>query len=252
MSVGDAVDSAVEADEADRPTAVAVEYCGEWFPIAEGGSLTIGRDADLVIDENPFLHRHLLKISESDGLWLLANVGSRLSVTVSDAAGRLQSWLAPGARLPLVFGRMSVVFTAGPTTYELNVHTASPPFAETSSASPDGVTTVGQLTLTVSQKLLILSLAEPMLQRDGSGMGEIPTNAAAARRLGWSSTRFSRKLDNVCEKFERIGVQGLRGDSRSYATNRRARLVEYAVSARLVTRVDLPLLDQPQPPEAMQ
>ncbi|WP_395245240.1 hypothetical protein ACGGZK_05400 [Agromyces sp. MMS24-K17] len=241
--------SPVSEETGPPPTAVAVEFCGEWFPILEGGSLTIGRDADLVVDENPFLHRRLLEIRAFDGLWMLSNVGTRLSVTVSDAAGRLQSWLAPGAKLPLVFGRMSVVFTAGPTTYELTLHTASPPFSETSATSLDGVTTVGQLTLTPSQKLLILSLAEPMLAREGTGMGEIPTNAAAAARLGWAATRFSRKLDNVCEKLERIGVQGLRGDSRTYATNRRVRLVEYAISARLVTRVDLPLLDAPQPSE---
>ncbi len=88
--------------------------------------MTIGREADLVIDDNPFLHRHLLDVRQVEGLWVLSNVGSRLAVTVTDGAGRLQSWLAPGARLPLVFGLTTVVFTAGPTTYELSVHLLSP------------------------------------------------------------------------------------------------------------------------------
>ena len=35
----------------------------------------------------------------------------------------------------------------------------------------------------------------------------------------------------------------MRGGVRSYATNRRVRLVEHAIAARLVTRDDLPLLD---------
>ena len=74
-------------------------------------------------------------------------------------------------------------------------------------------------------------------------MGEIPTSAKAAARLGWNITRFNRKLDNVCDKLDRAGVQGLRGGVRSYATNRRIRLVEYALAARLVTRADLALLD---------
>ena len=38
-------------------------------------------------------------------------------------------------------------------------------------------------------------------------------------------------------------VKGLRGGPKQLATNRRARLVEYAVTSRLVTSADLPLLD---------
>ena len=41
-------------------------------------------------------------------------------------------------------------------------------------------------------------------------------------------------------------MPGLRGGVRSYATNRRVRLVEHALAARLVTREDLPLLDEEQ------
>jgi len=97
--------------------------------------------------------------------------------------------------------------------------------------------------LTLSQKLLILALAEPQLRRDGTGMSEIPSSAKAAERLGWTATRFNRKLDNVCDKFDRIGVPGMRGGQRSVATNRRARLVEHVIASRLVTKDDLPLLD---------
>lgn len=222
---------------------VIIEYCGEWFPVVRDTVFSIGRDADLVVDDNPFLHRRLLEISQTDGIWILHNVGSRLAVTVTDGAGRLQSWLAPGARLPLVFGRTTAVFTAGPTTYEIIVLVAEPIYSDTHPTSIEGTTTIGDVTLTHSQRLLILALAEPMLAREGSGMSEIPTSAKAAARLGWAITRFNRKLDNVCDKLDRMGVQGLRGGVRSYATNRRIRLVEYAIAARLVTRSDLPLLD---------
>lgn len=231
-------------DSETNADSLHVEYCGEWFTAVAGADFSIGREADLSIDDNPFLHRRLLTISRSiDGIWLLANVGSRLAVTVTDGAGRLQSWLAPGARLPLVFGRTSVVFTAGPTTYEVSIYAAEPLYAETQPTSVEGSTTLGDVKLTLSQKQLILALAEPMLLRDGSGIGEIPTSTAAADRLGWNRTRFNRKLDNVCDKLDRIGVKGMRGGIRSYATNRRVRLVEYAIAARLVTRSDLPLLD---------
>ncbi len=74
-------------------------------------------------------------------------------------------------------------------------------------------------------------------------MSEIPTSAKAAERLGWTVTRFNRKLDNVCDKLDRAGIPGLRGGRSSYATSRRVRLVEHALAARLVTRADLPLLN---------
>ena len=100
--------------------------------------------------------------------------------------------------------------------------------------------------LTESQKLLILALSEPMLAREGSGMSSVPTSAQAAQRLGWQMTKFNRKLDNVCDKLDRLGVRGLRGGPGKLASNRRARLVEHAVLSRLVVREDLPLLDRSQ------
>lgn len=221
-----------------------VEFCGEWFDADPEMSFTIGREGDLEVDENPYLHRRFLEISYQDDLWWLTNVGSRLSATVSDSEGNMQAWLAPGARLPLVFARTSVLFTAGPTTYEVGIVGESPTF---DSASPErkevGETTIGPVTMTESQKLLILSLAESVLRGRGSS-ASIPTSSQAAERLGWAITKFNRKLDNVCEKLSRHGVRGLRGGQQQLAVNRRARLVEHAVASRLVTTADLELLEE--------
>lgn len=223
---------------------LTVEFAGELYTVAPGAVFTVGREGDLAIDDNLFLHRNFLTIRHLDGLWLLSNVGSRLSATVTDSGGRVQAWLAPGARLPLVFSSTSVIFSAGPTTYELTIHASVPTFRETQpEADDDGLSTIGDVPLTHSQRVMILALAEPVLRREGTGMSELPTSAQAAERLGWTLTRFNRKLDNVCDKLDRIGVPGLRGGARSYATNRRVRLVEHAIAARLVTRADLPLLD---------
>jgi hypothetical protein len=225
---------------------LSVEFAGEEFEVAPDQVFTVGREGDLAIDDNLFLHRNFLTIQNVEGLWLLSNVGTRLSATVTDTGGRVQAWLAPGARLPLVFAATTVVFSAGPTTYELTIHAAEPTFRETQPPlddDDDGLSTIGEVPLTHSQKVMILALAEPVLRREGTGMSELPTSAQAAERLGWTLTRFNRKLDNVCDKLDRSGVPGLRGGVRSYATNRRVRLVEHAMSARLVTRDDLPLLD---------
>ncbi|MFB8387054.1 hypothetical protein ACFC3F_07945 [Microbacterium sp. NPDC055910] len=229
------------------PAPLTVEFAGEVFPVSPDAEFTVGREGDLAIDDNLFLHRNFLTISRVEGLWLLSNVGSRLSATVTDSGGRVQAWLAPGARLPLVFAKTSIIFSAGPTTYELTVTSSEPAFRETvriDDDEGDGLSTIGDVPLTLSQRLMILALAEPVLRREGTGMSELPTSAQAAERLGWTLTRFNRKLDNVCDKLDRIGVPGMRGGVRSYATNRRVRLVEHAMAARLVTREDLALLDE--------
>ncbi|MDR2279604.1 MAG: hypothetical protein LBE07_01980, partial [Gordonia sp. (in: high G+C Gram-positive bacteria)] len=54
---------------------------------------------------------------------------------------------------------------------------------------------------------------------------------------------FNRKLDNVCDKLDLIGVAGMRAGGGRLASNRRLRLVEYALSTGLVSREDLTMLD---------
>jgi hypothetical protein len=222
-----------------------VEFAGEWYSVLPGQVFVIGREGDLRVDDNPYLHRNFLRLQHATGLWWLVNDGSRLAATLSDVDGRAQSWLAPGAHVPVVFGHMCLTFSAGSTTYEVYLFSAQAPFlpANEPLVAPSGDSTMGVVPLTPSQKLLILSLAETRLKWIGSGAVEVPSSSAAAARLGWGLTRFTRKLDNVCDKFDRIGVDGLRGGADGYAVNRRVRLVEYAVTSLLVTAADLPLLD---------
>lgn len=224
-----------------------VDFLGEIYEIPEDRPLVIGRDGDLVIDDNPYLHRRFLEVSLRDSMVWIANVGSSLSATLADSDGRLNAWLAPGAQLPVVFSKASVWFTAGPTTYEFDVVIPEAPYAAPLEATQDhGDTTVGRVALTPDQKLLILVLAEDILRRGNGSASRVPSNADGAAKLGWTQTKFNRKLDNVCEKLSKIGVPGLHGGAQRLASGRRARLVEYAIAARLVERSDLPLLDQPQ------
>lgn len=221
-----------------------VEFCGEWYLADPERGMVIGREGDIVIDDNPYLHRRFLAITWSHELWWLANVGSQVCATVADVAGLVQAWLAPGASLPLVFGRTSVLFTAGATTYELTMQNGDTPYVVSDVMQTDsGETTIAPVALTPSQRMLIVALAEPLLRRDGTSVTEIPSSRAAAHRLGWEMTRFNRKLDNVCDKLDRRGIKGLRGRQGQLAVNRRARLVEHAVTSRLVTETDLALLD---------
>ncbi|MBH0008858.1 hypothetical protein [Salinibacterium sp. SWN1162] len=222
-----------------------IEFCGEWYEVVSPDDFHIGRESDLVIDDNPYLHRRFLRIYEDFGLWWLSNVGNLLTATVTDVTGQVQAWLAPGARLPIVFPQMSVLFSAGSTTYEFTIHTGDEFYTSaTSVTGPSGSTTIGPIPLTSSQRLLIVGLAEGVLRQASPGRGDIPASSDVAARLGWSITTFNRKLDNVCEKLAKRGVAGLRGGKDNLATNRRLRLVEYAVATRLVDKDDLYLLDR--------
>lgn len=223
---------------------IVVDFAGERYAVADGSTLTIGREADLEVDDNPFLHRRFLLISERDGLWWLTNIGSLLTATVADAAGGLHAWLAPGARLPLVVAHSVVMFTAGPTTYELDVYCDEAPFdVVTPEGDGAGATTHGPAALSPEQRMLLLALSEPMLRNRLRGAAGVPSSSEAAARLGWTLTKFNRKLDSLCQKLERRGVRGLHGGPARMATDRKARLVEYALAARLVSPADLGLLD---------
>ena len=226
------------------PPALTVDFAGEVFHLDPVKQFVVGREGDLAIDDNPYLHRAFLVLSVSAGMWWIYNVGSRTSATLSDADSRMQAWLAPGARMPLVFPRTVVWFTAGPTTYELDLVLDEPPFVPVpEQPSAAGGTTIGRTSFTPDQLLLLLALAEPTLRRHGRGGSTVPSLAEAAARLGWTSTRLNRKLDNVCQKLTRQGVKGLHGGPDRLAVDRRSRLVEYALAARLVTADELPLLD---------
>jgi hypothetical protein len=232
----------------DKTVGVTVDFCGELFQADASRALTIGRVGDIEIDDNPYLHRNFLQIVEEGGFWWLANVGTTLTATVADKKGLFQAWLNPGARIPLALERLTVWFTAGPTTYDFDIIVDTPAFTSTGTVAMEendstGETTVGRVSFTPDQKLLIVALAEPFLRRGQTGAAQIPSSADAAARLGWKVTKFNRKLDNVCQKVADAGTRGLHGGPGKLASNRKARLVEHALSTRLVTEPDLVLLD---------
>ncbi|MGO4661502.1 hypothetical protein AB4Z14_06515 [Terrabacter sp. 2TAF16] len=235
---------------------MTVVFCGEEYSVSPDTGLTIGRTGDVEVDDNPYLHRTFLVVSFENGFWWLSNTGSTLTATVADEQGLFQAWLNPGAKIPLAMKQLIVWFTAGPTTYDFEIHVASPAFTSVTADPPAdppadsddeevGAATVGRVSFTPDQKLLIVALCEPFLRRREAGTSQIPSSAAAADRLGWTITRFNRKLDNVCQKLADAGTRGLHGGVGKLATNRKARLVEHALSTKLVTEDDLALIDDP-------
>lgn len=224
-------------------SSLIVDFAGETHRLEPRDTLDFGRRAQLVIDDNEFLHRRLGRFEYRNGFWVLCNIGRSLHVNVLDTATQTQALVAPGRDVALTFMPSVVRFRAGPTLYELLVDSE----ATSGIASPAPEEALDTLTfsgfpLTASQRMLVVVLAEPTLRGPGPGV-PIPNSASAAARLGWTLTQFNRKLDNVCAKLTKAGVAGLHGKAGVLASNRRRVLVEFAVQSGLVTVDDLLLLD---------
>lgn len=234
-----------------RPDAVlVVALAGEVRTLTAGDTLTFGRAADLVVDEaNRYLHRVIGRFSWLSGCWWIENLGSQVELEVVGDDGTLVRLAArdpagAGAATTLT-SRHLVRFEAGGLRYELEVQATGggPPTAGLTAAITGQETTrYGYVRLTPDERLLVTSLAEPVLRDPGAGPDALAPNRAIAGRLGWSITKFNRKLDYLCVRLTSSGVRGLQGERGGEATNRRWRLVEHAVATRLVTATDLDLL----------
>ena len=210
---------------------------------SEGDPITFGRQADLIIDEsNRFLHRVVGRFVCREGLWWVQNHSSRGSLTLEslDTASRLD--LGVGGQFPVPGGSFLVAFGAGKANYELECWAMAPNELrvawDAASALGDGTLEFGRIPLTSEQHLLCIALAESRLL----GHMVIPSNVETAARLGWSITKFNRKLDYVCGKFATAGVRGLRGDRVDLAADRRRVLVDHVIKQQLVSIDDLGLL----------
>jgi hypothetical protein len=226
-----------------------VDFIGEVVTVAPGTELTFGRQADLHIDDNRHLHRILGRFWSRGDAWWLTNEGRSITIQIADADSRSSVQLAPGSEIALSFPNSVLRFRAGITDYEVAVRV---PDRDAVDADEDddedpldadddeaGATiALGDIMLTDEQRLLLLALAETTL-RDPHNNDELPTNRAVARRLDWSITKFNRKLDNLCNRFTKLGVGGLRGSIDQLATDRRRRLVEHAIESGLISREQL-------------
>jgi hypothetical protein len=225
-----------------------VEFCGEVRHVNAGEELTFGRAADMVIDDNPHLHRVLGRFWSRGGVWWLTNEGRTITVSVADSNSRSSVTLAPGSDIALSFASATLRFRAGVTEYEVSAHLPDRTNVEHDEVDDDDdlfaddldERTIGHgmIPLAPEQRLLLLALAEGTL-RDPHGNPELPANRAVAKRLGWPLTKFNRKLDNLCNRFTRLGVSGLKGSIDQLASDRRRRLVDHAIEIGLITAADL-------------
>ena len=204
--------------------------------------LTFGRGAELDLDSNPFMHRRVGRFVFADGIWWIENLNAWTPITVvADGSSTL---LTGQTRVALVHPTTRVRFEAGACNYELRATLgAVPQLPPTPTVALELTATVrpSDLELTDEQRLLVVALAELRL-RNPAERFRLPTNRSVAARLGWTTAKFNRKLDYLCQRLERAGVAGLRSTGRR-ANERRMRVVDHLISNGTVSERDLELLD---------
>ncbi|MGI9578636.1 MAG: hypothetical protein ACR2OH_10580 [Microthrixaceae bacterium] len=225
-----------------------VDFCGEQHKLADGNELTFGRQATLEIDENPYLHRVLGRFAHRDGHWWLDNVGRSIVLNLHDRNSRAHATVVPGGTTVVTHADAAVNFVAGRSRYEVDVaaEDATDP-VETAEAPEAGERTLdfGVVELNVDQRLLLVDLAAHRLMNPSGADQQLRPKAESAQRLGWSLSKYNRKLDHLCAKLTKAGIAGLHGESGASAADRRSRLLEHSVAVGLVGAEDLSLLDAP-------
>ena len=242
----------------DEPTDEAAdqlvgEFADDVRRVDPGSELTFGRSADLVIDSNRFLHRVLGRFRHDGSMWWLDNAGSAIALRVDDVAGSSYAVVAPGTRVPLTYAEATVSFEAGRAAYRVTVERPALLAAAVAGAAEgtvpsalddaEATTAAVDVPLNDDQTLLLAALAEPFLRRDGATSVELGTNRQVAARLGWTITKFNRKLDWLCQKFAAAGVAGLVGSEDLLARDRRQRLVEHVLHTGIIGPEHLARLD---------
>ena len=230
-----------------------IEFCGEEWRVGPDDQLSFGRSAGLTIDEaNRYLHRRAGCFSHRGDHWWLRNVGAHLPMSVLEAVGRPMVVLPPGVETALSPGDFAVVLAAGPARYELRGRCPEPQrdaephrAHETDESEPDHTVRWCVFELNDDQRALLAALAEPRLRDPLAEPERLPPNRQTAMRLGWTLSKFNRKLDHLCGRLSRHGVRGLQGRVGTTANDRRRNLVEHALAHQLVRPADLELLDDP-------
>lgn len=225
--------------------------------VRRGTPLTIGRVADMILSNDPYLHRHALSVTIFDQHVELLNTGSSLSAHLVHERTRTVTRLEPGGRCSLIEGRTTVTIRTVANEHELRIDVRLPTPTLVGSIPPvDGSPTRRPRTLTRDQMLMLTALAEPLLLDPTKTVADLPSNKAVAERLGIGAG-FNGRLDRLCGAVSRLGVEGLEpvpsDDPYIEASDmgmprkrrrRRERLVEWALANNVVTIDDVDALDE--------
>lgn len=227
------------------------------YEIDEGGELTFGRQprqpvdpaqalVRMVVDpDNLQMHRDLGRLSFRDGYWWLANIGSRAVLKLRKPDRGEDIMLEPELGTDLPNGVSTLHFVAGRAHYCICIEISDLPRSayDLSELTPSpGLTTVkpgDRVVLTAAQRRVLVLMCEPCLRAAGGELWSVPGNRELADRLAVADGTIERHVGDLYERFSADDVPGLRRITGQPVSERRRKLVEFAVRTGQVTRLDL-------------
>lgn len=222
-----------------------VQFGAKHFEVGSDQALTFGSSGMVRVGVAPEVPSIVGRVHHrNDGCWWVVNSSSAIGLVIDDKATTSRLSLAPGAMCPVPFSEAHVRFRVGSVSHQFSVTTpnaggASDGEVESVPVRPSNV----RNSLNEDQVLLLVGLAEPRLRQFAGPDAVPPTNREVAHRLGWTVTKYNRKLDHLCQKLDRIGVHGLKGCIGQAAGYRKITLVDYVITAGVIVPEDLALLD---------
>ncbi|MBG6122608.1 hypothetical protein [Corynebacterium aquatimens] len=172
--------------------------------------ITIGRSADFTIGaSDPGMHRHLFHFWDSDGDWLVKNVGSLITARIVPAGNVrfLPLRLAPGDVLYVPAGRSTVGWSTKEADYAIKLTNATVIREPQVRAAFDRRATNEHFVPSAEQRMLLNALAAPLVE---DPMAEahivVPSVDKLAVELGWTRKKTEQKMLRIVDALERAGV----------------------------------------------
>lgn len=206
---------------------LTVDFVGERYQPTD--DLIFGREAELSLDDNTFLHRRAGRFRLRSGTWWLENLGGRLRLTMVSSDGSVID-LQPGASSPLLGVSGEVSLTAGPTRYQIDYQLQRRQMAlsDTGEGRSTGVDTMTYGTLLTPRELdFVIILAQGRLT---GRLGPLPSHGEIAEIWGVSHKTVDNTLQRLRAKFRKRDINFIQSTET---------LVEYLVTQGLVTLADL-------------
>ena len=226
-------------------------------PAGEQCSFGRGLDiVDLVLTDDPRVHRHVGTAVVDDAGWTLHNDGRWLHLRVTALDRRASDVLEPGAALRVPWNRARVDIVVGTDTigFEAYHHGLARPAARPLAVETGDARTAIPVEISRNSGAFraLLALCEPRLAeaRTEARAETLPTNQAIALRLNRSGVEERRVTAKTVERRldycrRRLGLKAGPDEGGQLGVDYRAarhQLVDAAVMAGLVAAADLELL----------
>lgn len=172
--------------------------------------VTVGRGADFPVGvDDPAMHRRFLHIWNSNGDWLVQNVGKQITARIHPE-GNIQflpQRLAPGDFAYIPAGKSSIGWATKNAQYAVTLTNASVIKRPQVKPSNDFRATAENFLPSPEQKQLLDALAKPVRDNPFAELHTVvPTIDVLADELGWTKKKTEQKILRIVDALERAGV----------------------------------------------